>query len=300
MKKRILLFLIIALVFTGCVKQKDDVSVNEKQLQEFQNLIAQTDEPFKVKDYLDHEIQNAGLKTADALVLEYLNYMESLMYNGFPGYEKQMQSLKDYFDYDTWTIDESSIQDSDTMKVYQTFKNAGFKFIHVEGFITAIIDYHFLEAYTEMVSPEISDYSKFMILDSEEPWAIDAGIIIPLTDLADRIAMAEQYIHTYPESILKDKVIRQYNFYLRAFLGGLDNTPLVLYDTNKVDPGFVEAFDYFIATYPDLDTAVTVKTFRAELESKHFKAPYTYNESDKRMAFMKHVDELVSETTNKF
>ncbi len=43
--------------------------------------------------------------------------------------------------------------------------------------------------------------------------------------------------------------------------------PLVLFDSKKIDPEFISAFDYFLETYPDLKTAETIETFQVELKA---------------------------------
>ena len=45
----------------------------------------------------------------------------------------------------------------------------------MEGMLNPIVDYHFLDAYKTKVSPEISEYGSFMALNSDKPWARDAG-----------------------------------------------------------------------------------------------------------------------------
>lgn len=291
--------IIVVITLTACGTKQDDTIVDVNQLQDFKNIITQSESPIEVKEYLDKVIPDSGMKTADALVIEYINYMDNVIFGEFETYEEQLQSLNTYFNYDTWTMDVNAIKKGDIQEFYTSYTDAGFKFINVEGGLSLITNYHFLEKYSQYISPDISDFGSFMSLDSDNPWAMDAGIIIPLTDLGDRIALAEIYVKTYPDSVMYDKVLLKFNYYLSAFLRGLDNTPLVLFDTKKVDATFIEAYEYYIAKYPDLITTATIKAFKIDLEKTGYSAPYSYNDEEKRSAFMNHIDKLVTDTINK-
>lgn len=272
MKKLIIFCLAAMIVLTACSQGTDENGGNNDggdPLQGFRSFIAEAEEPTEVIEYMNELISNeADITTNDALILEYLNYMEEIL-NDYQAYPEAI------------------------------LESAGFKYISVEGSEVPIIDYRFIDAYYGKISQEMFEFSSFMSLNSEKYWAKDAAIVIPLEDLADRIAFGEQFMVKYPDSVMKDKVEQQYEYYLKSFLGGLDNTPLVLFDTNKVDPEFIAAFGYFLETYPGLITAEAVESFRSELAQTDYAAPYTYNDNEKRGAFRSHIDELVSNTLAK-
>lgn len=244
------------------------------QLQNFKNDIAVAEGPLEVKEYLDTlmgvngEAIVSDTETADALVLEYLNYLGEIL----------MREQNDLSDYPA---------------------AAGFKLARGEGGEYPVIDYHFIDAYSGQISQEITDYAGFMALDSDNLWAIDAGIIVPIRDLADRIACAEQFIINYPDSTLKDQVLDFYERYLGAFLAGLPNTPLYPFETYKAEDRFIDAYDYFITTYPDLITTETLRAYQAELERMNYTAPYTYSDQEKREAFSNHIYELINRTIDR-
>lgn len=274
--KKLIIILITALtvmsVLTACSPDtgngdSSDIEKNDP-LKDLKSYIEQSENPAEVKEYLDGLMKESDEKTSDSLIFEYLNYMNGIL-SGSVNYEKEV------------------------------LETAGFKLISVEGNEQPIIDYHFIDDYSGQLSQEMLDFTAFMTLNSDDPWAKDAGIIIPLTDLADRIALGEQFIVKYPSSVMKEQVQIQYRYYLRSLLGGLDNTPLVLFDSKKIDPEFISAFDYFLETYPDLKTAETVEAFQAELKATGYSAPFTYNDEEKRAAFQSHLDELVAEAESK-
>ncbi|HYE69752.1 MAG TPA: hypothetical protein VEA58_14135 [Anaerovoracaceae bacterium] len=275
MKKLIMIFITVLAVMSvlaACSPDtgngNDNAPEPNNPLKDLKSYIEQAENPTEVKEYLDGLMEGSDEKTSDSLIFEYLNYMNGIV-SGNVTYEKEI------------------------------LESAGFKLISVEGNEQPIIDYHFIDDYSGQISQEMIDFAEFMTLNSDKPWAMDAGIIIPLTDLADRIALGEQFIVKYPSSIMKEQVQILYGYYLRSFIGGLDNTPLILFDTKKIDPEFITAFDYFLETYPDLKTAETVETLQAELKATDYTAPYTYGDEEKRTAFQKHIDELVANAENR-
>lgn len=275
MKKLIIILLSVLTVMsvlTACGpdtgKGNDSKTEKNDPVKDLKSYIEQSENPAEVKEYLDGLMKGSDEKTSDSLILEYLNYMDGIL-SGSVNYEKEV------------------------------LETAGFKLISVEGNEQPIIDYHFIDDYSGQLSQEMLDFTEFMTLNSDDPWAMDGGIIIPLTDLADRITLGEQFIVKYPSSVMKEQVQTQYGYYLRSFIGGLDNTPLVLFETKKIDPEFVSAFDYFLETYSDLKTAETVETLQAELKATGYSAPYTYNDEEKRAAFQNHIDELVAEAESR-
>jgi hypothetical protein len=243
-------------------------------LQDFKSYIAAAEDPTEVKEYLDTLMAegNAAIafktETADALVLEYLSYLETVL-----------------------SLDQSDLASYP--------EEASFKPATGEGGFFPVIDYHFIDAYSGRVSQEITEYARFMSLDSDKPWAFDAGIVIPIRELVDRIAQAEQFITNYPDFLLKDQVLAQYERYLTAFLAGLPNTPLFPYGTCQADHEFIDASDYFMETYPSLVTAETIGSYQEELEQMNYTAPYTYSEYEKQAEFSDHIYKLVNNTVGR-
>ena len=263
--------------------------LNPKLVQEFSNQIVQAASPIEVKKKLDKMIPETNAKTADALVIDYLEYQESFLQEGINKYSDQIDKLNRYFNLETESIDITLIKESDLKEFYQSFTKAGFKFIALEGMLNPIVDYTYLDAYKTKISPEIVEYGSFMALNSEKTWARDGSLAISLNELAERIAIAEKYLSDYPNAIMKEKVISQFNLYLKAFLVGIDNTPLVSYEENVVDDKFIDAYYYFIETYPDLKTTELVQTHVNELENTNLAPPY--NDGEEKAVYMNKIDE---------
>jgi hypothetical protein len=275
MKSKLLLgcMLMLAItLFAACSTQETDknAAVDAQTVKAFTDYMAVDKGPAETKKYLDSILPETGTKTADALVGEYVDYLELLIVTGLGGFE-----------------DDPGIAD------------AGIKFVESEGTSEPVIDYHFIDGYSDYISGEMKEYAAFMALDSDNRWAADAELRITLKELGDRIALAESFLSKYPGSARADEILSKYRIYLAAFLGGIDNTPLVDYDKRKIKDSFIDAYEYFKIKYPELKTTETVEGFADELKAEGYSAPYGYSEYEKQSAFRKHVDELVQAAVDK-
>lgn len=310
LKRLLVIVLILTLALAACRNQQsgENDSVNEepktsneldtKLVQEFSNQIAVAASPMELKKNLDEMMKETNTKTADALVIEYLAFQESFLQKGIDIYADEINDLNQYFDLETESIDVTTIKESDLKDFYQSFTKAGFKFITLEGMLNPIVDYQYLAAYKAKVSPGISEYGSLMAMNSDKPWARDAGIAITLNELADRIAITEMYLSEYPNSVMKEKVISQYTLYLRGFLVGLDNTSLVSQGAKEVDAQFIKSFYYFIDTYPDLKATELVQLYVNELERTKLAPPY--HDEEQKAAFLKRIDEKIKDITDQY
>ena len=277
-----------------------DKKVDHQLVEDFSSQVAKAASPMEVKEELDNIMAETNTQTADELIVEYLDYQERFLEKGIANYQDEMNRLQEYFDLETETIDAKDIKEAELKGFFLSFTNAGFRFIAVEGTLMPIVDYSFLDGYKTYVSEDISEYGRFMALNSNQPWARDGGIMIPLSDLADRIAMAEMYVSDYPDAVMKEEVIRQYTLYLHAFLVGLDNTPLVSDDEKEVDAGFVKAFYYFMERYPALKTTELVQLLMNELERTVLMRPYSTDDEAQKAAFEGRIDQKITEITETF
>jgi hypothetical protein len=276
---KLMLFISLSLAvvfFSACTQQNNGQSPDKDAVADAQTIKAFTEfagkdkGPVETKKYLDSLIAEAGTKTADKLVSEYIDYLDVEIASGLAGFE-------------------------DDPALYGT----GIKFLELEGSREPIIDYHFIDSYSGRISEEMNDYAAFMSLDSDSRWASDAELSITLEELGDRVAKAETFLTKYPAAEREEDVLTKYRVYLGAFLGGIDNTPLVDYGTGKIKGEFIAAYEYFINNYSGLKTAETVSRFKDELEAEGFAAPYGYSDYEKQSAFRKHVDETVQAAVDK-
>jgi SH3-like domain-containing protein len=258
----------------------------------------EADSPSEVKPKLDAMMMDANEKTADALVSEYLKFLWAYQFVGLHDRWDDIQKLEPYFDYDNEAVDPEAITDPEMKALYTELTGSGYRFIATEGTIMPIIDYHLLDPYAPRISTEMEEYGKFMALDSDKIWASDGGLRLDPKELGDRIAVAEQFMTKYPESPRKGEVLEVYRNYLRAFLGGMDNTPVV--SGGKYRESFTSAYAYFIEEYPETGTAKVVKEYDEALEASDFAAPYDETDRDSTYDFSRRIDSMVEEAAEPY
>lgn len=275
-----------------------DTELRQVTVDDFKRLLDEADSPSEVKENLDSRVMEANEKTADALVSEYLKYLWAYQFVGLHDRLDDIQKLEPYFDYDNEAVDSEDITDPEMKALYTELKDSGYRFIATEGYIMPIIDYHLLDPNAPRISTEMEEFGKFMALDSDKTWASDGGLRLDPKELGDRIALAEQFMTKYPESPRKGDVLEIYRNYLRAFLGGMDNTPVAV--GNKYNESFTGAYGYFIEQYPETGTAKVVKEYYDELEATDFAAPYDESDRDSTFDFSKRIDSKVEEATGTY
>lgn len=277
MKRILIAAMIVVLTLSACGNsQYDDGQADPGSggrgsvdiISDFNRFAKEADNPSDVKERLDLFMENTDTEHSDILVREYLDYLAQVLASS-KAYEKE------------------------------SMEKAGFKFISSEGLEQMVIDYHFMDAYSEKLSPEMIDFKEFMVLNSDQPWAVDGSLVITHSQLADRIVLGEKFLTSYPGSAVREPVQTQYRYYLRSFLAGVDNTPLVPNDTDTVDMEFIRAFEDFLENYPELISAESVKALLSELEANDYQVPYRYGDTDKKAAFHSRIDQLVDAAESK-
>ena len=109
-----------------------------------------------------------------------------------------------------------------------------YKLISMEGAFYPIIDYEALKIYNKYLSDEMKAYLDIKSMDSNMPTIIDAAIIIPFDELANKLVKVEEYMKKYPECPDCEEILRLYGAYLKLYLEGSDNTPIFNYANKTI------------------------------------------------------------------
>ena len=277
--------------------QKETVVVTEETLLEFEESLKTADEPFEVRKKLDFILANGSEEQSDTVLADYMRYLRAYSSMGMSKDWDKLQELEPYFDA-TEKIDPESITDSTLKELYVSLTGAGYKFIRVEGSVEPIVDYRSMESYSDSISDEMKDYLSFKAMDSDKVWAKDAGLVIPVKELGDRIAAAEGFLKKHPDSELKGNVLRDLRNYLSGYFGGLDNTPVA--DGGGYAKEYLDAYVDFLQKYPDTYAAVALKKYYDEIKSKGFAAPYKEGDTAGRLDFKWRVEAIADGIVSKF
>lgn len=274
----------------------DNDEIDEEVLADFEAGIAEAEDPLEVKTSLDAIMETESEKTNDAALTAYLAYLRDFQQSGMTPYFDEMQKLQPFFEEGTQNLSGDAITDESLKDLYDRFTEMGYKFVQIEGSIEPVVDYRIIDGYSESVSDEMIDYGAFKSAESEQMWAADAGIVISIDELGERIADGEAFLAKYPETVHKEDVILDLRNYLNGFFGGLDNTPAVL--DNVYSEEFITAYENFMDKHPDTKTAEVLTTYYDELKAADFAAPYNINDPDSIRLFREQITYKVDEVVN--
>ncbi|MDP1623612.1 MAG: hypothetical protein Q8M08_14905 [Bacteroidales bacterium] len=108
-----------------------------------------------------------------------------------------------------------------------------------------------------------------LIVERDIPAVEDAGLIISLREVVDRLITWETLLHSNPHSMIDLKNDRFY-FYLEILIYGLDNTPLT-YDSDTIEKQFIDAYAYMIEKYPGYKSTEEIKRYYHLIKDNNFK-----------------------------
>lgn len=274
----------------------DNDGIDMEVVTDFKESFKDAEDPLETRESMELIMETESEKTSDAVLSAYLEYLNDYRIDDITPVFDEIQKLQPYFEEGTKYLIEESITEESLKNLYTRFTKMGYKFVQIEGSVEPIVDYAIVKDYSSFISEEMITYGEFRSLESRQMWAADGGIVIPLVELGERIAKGEAFIKAYPDSELKPHVLQYLGFYLNGFLGGLDNTPSVV--DEKYNPEFISAYEAFLASHPDTETAKALKTYYEELKQTDFKAPYLENDPDSLHAFREEISSIVDTIIN--
>lgn len=115
--------------------------------------------------------------------------------------------------------------------------------------------------FVEYLSPSTKEYYKQFVKETQHPYTEDAGLVIPVKDLADRLIFWDKFLAANPDHFFATDAKNRYNAYLYGLLIGMDNTPAFDRETHKLTPEFSEAYVYVSKKYPGTKTAKIVNEY---------------------------------------
>lgn len=126
----------------------------------------------------------------------------------------------------------------------------------------------YLDIFKNNLPEDYVAYLKLEAFDNTTLYAADAGFVISLKEVGDRVINWENFLTKYPESKLYPEAKEAYKDYLTNFLYGLDNTGNFEYETMVIYPESKKEFEEFMAKYPNSTAAKMTKVFTDALDKK--------------------------------
>jgi len=148
------------------------------------------------------------------------------------------QNVKDSTNYDAY-VSGNEPNGTKTRKATERVKKLkenGFAFDMTEGSTYIREDRNFLAQYFyPRVSKTMRDYLVEVNKENEEGFIDDAGLLITPLALSERILWWEAFLKQHPSFAFVDEIKQMQKGYITFLLQGIDNTPLINYNTKKIE-----------------------------------------------------------------
>jgi len=237
----IFIIMCITLVLVGCStsKQGQNQGLNQSNkeqealMTEFNALLENKAAASQIVAYVDDNISKLSPENASQVVMKmekaqqyYLSEFETKFYD-----EAITQKFYDaYFKTGTDINNVDAAKDPELKQLlFQTY-DVGYKVDTAEGMFYPIIDYQQYRDYKTFVTPDIKAYIDIMKVESNNPPAKDAALVIGWDEVLTRALNQEKFINTYVDSARLTDVQKLYERYVQFCLLGANNTPLFSYD----------------------------------------------------------------------
>ncbi|MFZ5353065.1 MAG: hypothetical protein ACOZCL_10140 [Bacillota bacterium] len=265
----------------------------DKIVENFDKLVADSKKPYELLDFINTNIANLDKEQAANVVGKYIQVVEEAEYTyneDFYSGDKQITMLK-YFN-SGFVVDEvENISEKDLKEFLMELLNGGYKIISVEGSFMAIVDYEGFKRLSEHVTDELKAYIEIMAVQSNQPTAMDGGVIISWDELADRILRMEEYLKKYKHETRKGIMKEIYAGSIMSYLGGMDNTPVFDYDTDMLLNDMLTSFNNAANKNSDTYLAAIIREYITLLEQEGFM--YTERVQDYLMNITETVEKLI-------
>lgn len=119
------------------------------------------------------------------------------------------------------------------------------------------------------VSNAMRLYLEQMDKENEEGFVEDAGLMVTPLVLAERLLWRENFLKKHPNFCFSKELNETGRGYMTFLLEGIDNTPLLSYETHQIDDKFKEAYEEVLKSYPNSQLASIIRPYYEALKSKN-------------------------------
>jgi len=242
---------------TGNSEEKQNTTENNvaeqenngnKIMEEYRSLFSSNSSIQETVEFIDKNISLVSIENATAMIDEFeklqKEYLPKLEEKYFNGDTIQAELIKIYMpDFDISKLNKiEGIENAELKELLTETLGSGYKVETAEGTFFPVIDYEFYKKYSGYVTSDIKEYIDIMAVESNNPPAKDAALVISWEEVLNRALNQEKFINKNENSIRIQDIKNLFNKYMTFTLFGLNNTPLFTYDTMTLDPEAKEAY----------------------------------------------------------
>lgn len=210
----------------------------------------------KAWKYVQNQFGNASGTLADAVYILLHQFLFRMEVEGefYTQVEKMRWTPEDYTAVSEDRFDMRKYPES------RAFFENGFRFEAGEGNVFPIADWQRLhEFFGSKVSPVMKKYLDQEVIEKRELETEDAGIVIPVEQIAERAVFWERFQKEHPQFVLADQVQISARWTRELLFFGADNTPMFDFSTKQIQPEFKAAWQLVQQKYPDTQLAQKCK-----------------------------------------
>jgi hypothetical protein len=251
-------------------KQSD---TEKKIMEEFNKLVEQGAKTENVVSFMDNNISKVSKNNASNIIVKFeeiqkknIKDLEGKIFNE-DVQRKFIEMHKPGVDINRV----ENIKDVELKELVSEVKDRGFKIETAEGMYFPVIDYEFYKKYGKYATIDIKDYIDVLAVESNNPPAKDAALIIGWDEIIKRGIMQEKFMDQSPDSKRIDDVKQLYKKYMTFALFGLNNTPLFDYDSKIINLEAKAAYLEAIKENNNSNMIKTIRDFMNLLEKNNYK-----------------------------
>jgi len=206
-----------------------------------------------------------------------MNYTDQMYFEEGP-MSDLWKSLGEVYDYETDSYELDNMSNDTHKAITESLFPHGYKFIWLEGSPYPFIDYSQLKVLKDTVPEEVMAYVLVMADETDEISSADAGLIIGWNELSRRIINTETALKIVENEALHNKLEGLYRFYTNSYMLGMNNTPVVDWESNKIIPEVLESYETTMASNQGSELANMIDQYISVLKKLDYTLPYSDQE----------------------
>jgi hypothetical protein len=269
--------IVVLLIFGGCAKAdktNDTGRVNPSQeelMNQYQVLINENKPAGELAGFIEANKTYLSQENFDKTIVNLIEVLQKQLKDYEDKiFSQEINIIVNNYKYED-LIQLQNIKEDNIKNLLQDAFSNGYKLSVSEGMYYFEIDYDkILKDFGGYTSTETAGYLEIMSDEYNKHFAEDAALVISLDELANRIVKTEKYIDSYPDFVLIQQVKQLHNYYLKAYLLGLNNTPLFDYQTEKTKESFLKSYENTIANQKGTKLAAILEEYQTLLERSDY------------------------------
>lgn len=210
----------------------------------------------KAWDYVKSNFASANGSLGDAAFILLEQYLFRMEREGefYTITEKIAWTEQDYKDLFEGKFDMNKYPDT------KTLSENGFRLATGEGMVFPVVDWNQLSAFFNgKVTSPMATFLREKTAENNQTMYNDGGIIVPLTQIADRAAVWEKFNKENPYFVRKEETQESERWMRLIMVNGSDNTPIFEYESQMITEDFKKVWAYIAEKYPGTKLAAVTK-----------------------------------------